>query len=174
MSHLGPMTCVPAALGSRGYDITFTGTPMHRPVTCLIAAAAIACLAVAAPPASAQPQTPPPCDQTASIGTATMAADGTITMRVRSLPPGLDHVIAVAMAKDPAARFASAGALADAAVSALRDPTRYAPLPPVPSGEVNSYPHTWHRQPPKSISRRGQLAHGSPIQSTPRKARASR
>jgi eukaryotic-like serine/threonine-protein kinase len=84
---------------------------------------------------------------------------------VRSLPPGLDHVIAVAMAKDPAARFASAGALADAAVSALRDPTRYAPLPPVPSGEVNSYPHTWHRQPP-TVS-----AWPAPPVATPRRRR---
>ncbi|WP_308205427.1 serine/threonine-protein kinase PknH/PknJ [Mycobacterium montefiorense] len=67
---------------------------------------------------------------------------------VPSLPRGLDHVIAVAMAKDPGARFASATALADAAVSALRDPTRYAPLPPIPSGDVSSYPHTWQRQPP--------------------------
>jgi len=31
VSHLGPMGCVPAALGSRGYDITMTGTPMHHP-----------------------------------------------------------------------------------------------------------------------------------------------
>ena len=28
------------------------------------------------------------CEQAASIGVATMAADGIITMRVRSLPPG--------------------------------------------------------------------------------------
>lgn len=65
---------------------------------------------------------------------------------VPSLPPGLDHVIAIAMAKDPAARFPSAGALADAAVSALHDRNRYAPLPPIPSGDVHSYPHT--SQPP--------------------------
>ncbi|WAC93384.1 serine/threonine-protein kinase PknH/PknJ [Mycobacterium sp. Aquia_213] len=65
---------------------------------------------------------------------------------VPSLPPGLDHVIAVAMAKDPAARFPSAGALADAAVLALHDRNRFAPLPPIPSGDVRSYPHT--SQPP--------------------------
>lgn len=68
------------------------------------------------------------------------------TDAVPSLPPALDHVIAVAMAKDPAARFPSASALADAAVSALHDRHRYAPLPPIPSGAVNSYPHT--SQPP--------------------------
>jgi eukaryotic-like serine/threonine-protein kinase len=67
---------------------------------------------------------------------------------VPSLPRGLDHVIAVAMAKDPAARFPSAGALADAAVSALHDRNHYAPLPPIPSGDVHSYPHTSQRQPP--------------------------
>jgi serine/threonine-protein kinase len=74
-----------------------------------------------------------------------------VTDAVPSLPPGLDHVIAIAMAKDPAARFPSAGALAAEAVSALRDPTRYAPLPPVPSGDVRSYPHTsappWQQHP---------------------------
>ena len=29
-----------------------------------------------------------PCEQVTSIGVATMATDGTITLRVRSLPPG--------------------------------------------------------------------------------------
>ncbi|WP_322857940.1 serine/threonine-protein kinase PknH/PknJ [Mycobacterium shigaense] len=77
---------------------------------------------------------------------------------VPSLPVGLDHVIAIAMAKDPAARFPSAGALAQAAASALRDPTRYVPLPPVPSGEVHSYPHTspppWQQHPASPPQRR--------------------
>lgn len=72
-----------------------------------------------------------------------------VTDAVPSLPPGLDHVIAIAMAKDPGHRFPTAGALAAEAASALRDPNRYAPLPPVPSGDVRSYPHTsappWQR-----------------------------
>ena len=41
--------------------------------------------------AAAAAQVPPrqvPCEQVVSIGVATMAADGTITMRLRSLPPG--------------------------------------------------------------------------------------
>ncbi|WP_077088800.1 serine/threonine-protein kinase PknH/PknJ [Mycobacterium rhizamassiliense] len=81
-----------------------------------------------------------------------------VTDAVPSLPHGLDHVIAVAMAKDPAARFQSAGALANAAASALRDPNRYAPLPPVPSSDVHSYPHTsqppWQQRPPEPPRRR--------------------
>lgn len=42
---------------------------------------------MAAAPAS-ETQTPPRCEDIASIGTATMAVDGTITLRLRSLPPG--------------------------------------------------------------------------------------
>ncbi|WP_085183514.1 serine/threonine-protein kinase PknH/PknJ [Mycobacterium bohemicum] len=71
-----------------------------------------------------------------------------VTDAVPSLPGGLDRVIAIAMAKDPAARFPSAGALADAAAEGLRDPTRYLPLPPVPSGDVSSYPTTGPPAPP--------------------------
>jgi len=52
----------------------------------ITAAIAIASLAITALPATAQASAA--CDQTTSIGVATMAADGTITMRVRSLPPG--------------------------------------------------------------------------------------
>lgn len=63
-----------------------------------------------------------------------------VTDAVPSLPAALDRVIAVAMAKDPGARFGSAGELAAAAAGALRDPTRRAPLPPVPSGQVGPYP----------------------------------
>lgn len=65
-----------------------------------------------------------------------------VTDAVASLPAALDTVIATAMAKDPSARFASASALAAAAAAALHDPTRrfHAPMAPVPSGEVSSYP----------------------------------
>lgn len=81
-----------------------------------------------------------------------------VTDQVPSLPSALDQVIAVAMAKDPAARFASATALAEAARSALRDPTRYLPLPPVPSAEVSSYPTTtpgvawWQHSEPRTMA----------------------
>jgi serine/threonine-protein kinase len=63
-----------------------------------------------------------------------------VTHAVPSLPDALDRVIAIAMAKDPAARFGSAGELAAAAAGALRDSTRRAPLPPIPSGQVGPYP----------------------------------
>ncbi|MGB6208513.1 sensor domain-containing protein, partial [Mycobacterium sp.] len=65
-----------------------------------------------------------------------------VTDLVPSLPAALDQVVGVAMAKDPAARFGSAHALAEAAAAALRDPTLRltTPLPPVPSSDVSSYP----------------------------------
>ena len=43
-------------------------------------------LFIAAGAASAQ--TTPPCDKAENIGVATMTADGVITLRLRSLPPG--------------------------------------------------------------------------------------
>lgn len=89
---------------------------------------------------------------------------------VPSLPRGLDHVIAVAMAKDPAARFQSAGALADAAVSALHDRNRYAPLPPVPSGDVSSYPH-WQQPPPPVSGWTGSGPPGPAPRPAPRRRR---
>jgi eukaryotic-like serine/threonine-protein kinase len=82
-----------------------------------------------------------------------------VTDTMPSLPAALDHVIATAMAKDPAARFPSATALADAADGALHDPTRLLPLPPVPSGDVSSYPRTqtpappwWHHSEPRTMA----------------------
>ncbi|WP_085245083.1 serine/threonine-protein kinase PknH/PknJ [Mycobacterium paraense] len=95
-----------------------------------------------------------------------------VTDAVPSLPAALDRVIAIAMAKDPAARFGSAGELAAAAADALRDPTRRAPLPPIPSGQVGPYPvgsptppwweHSGQRTlappPPRRRRRRGLIA----------------
>ncbi len=46
-----------------------------------------------------------------------------VTDAVPTLPPALDAVIAIAMAKEPAARFPTAYALAEAAATALRNPT---------------------------------------------------
>lgn len=65
-----------------------------------------------------------------------------VTDVVPALPPELDRVIAIAMAKDPAQRFGSASELAAAAAAALRDPAlqQHTLLAPVPSGEVSSYP----------------------------------
>jgi serine/threonine-protein kinase len=65
-----------------------------------------------------------------------------VTDQVPSLPAAFDAVIATAMAKDPAARFQSAAALAEAAGAALSDRTASvtALWQPVPSGEVSSYP----------------------------------
>jgi eukaryotic-like serine/threonine-protein kinase len=65
-----------------------------------------------------------------------------VTDQVPSLPAAFDAVIATAMAKDPAARFQSAAALAEAAGAALSDraASSTAPWYPVPSREVSSYP----------------------------------
>jgi serine/threonine-protein kinase len=65
-----------------------------------------------------------------------------VTDFVPSLPPALDRVIAAAMAKDPAARIPSAGALAAAAAEALQGSTGQTALgwSAVPSDEVVSYP----------------------------------
>ncbi|OBJ71708.1 serine/threonine protein kinase [Mycobacterium sp. 1274756.6] len=93
------------------------------------------------------------------------AAPPRVTDTVRSLPPALDEVIAIAMAKDPARRFATAGALADAAAAALHDPGHRdrTLLAPVPTGQVSAYPGlpaaapTMSAAPPRRTRRRGVL-----------------
>ncbi|ORA23040.1 serine/threonine-protein kinase PknH/PknJ [Mycobacterium angelicum] len=62
-----------------------------------------------------------------------------VTDLVHSLPPAFDQVIATAMAKDPAVRFGSAGALAQAAAAALHGVAHGMSLPPVPIGEVSTH-----------------------------------
>lgn len=106
-----------------------------------------------------------------------------VTDEVPSLPAALNQVIAVAMAKDPAARFASASALAEAAAGALHDPTRYLPLPPVPSAEVSSYPTTtpgarwWQHSGPRTMAAPQRAAvpaglpSGSPLPAMQRRSR---
>ncbi|BBZ36002.1 serine/threonine protein kinase [Mycolicibacterium confluentis] len=76
-----------------------------------------------------------------------------VTDVVPALPAAFDDVIAIAMAKDPAARFPAAAALAAAATEALRNPNTPRRLPsppvvPVPGPEVISYPHTTPGAPP--------------------------
>ena len=51
-----------------------------------LAAALLLALVTAA--AGAEPGTTVPCEKVESIGVATMTEDGTITLRLRSLPPG--------------------------------------------------------------------------------------
>ncbi|MDV6979120.1 sensor domain-containing protein [Mycobacterium intracellulare] len=89
-----------------------------------------------------------------------------VTDTLPSLPRGLDQVIAVAMAKDPLARFVSAGALARAAKDALHESVGFPPLPPVPSAEVSSYPTTtpgpawWQHSGPRTMA----APQGQPLQ----------
>lgn len=75
-----------------------------------------------------------------------------VTDVVPALPAAFDDVIAIAMAKDPAARFPAAAALAAAATEALRNPNTPSPpsppVVPVPGPEVISYPHTTPGAPP--------------------------
>ncbi len=65
-----------------------------------------------------------------------------VSDRVPGLSQGMDRVIAIAMAKDPARRFASARQLAAAAAEALNDRTVpvTAPWRPIPGANVNPYP----------------------------------
>jgi serine/threonine-protein kinase len=66
-----------------------------------------------------------------------------VTDYVPTLPAGLDWVIATAMAKDPAQRYATAGDLAAAAAAALQNATEpAAPTRPVPQAAVVPYPPT--------------------------------
>jgi hypothetical protein len=106
-----------------------------------------------------------------------------VTALVPSLPAALDAVIATAMAKDPAARFPSAAALAQAASAALTDRTAStaALWQPVPSREVNAYPLGDTRSPwwqhggaRTAVGQPGSLAqHGPPTVVTPWRRRAA-
>lgn len=55
-----------------------------------------------------------------------------VTELVPGLPPAMDAVIAIAMAKNPADRFPTATALAQAAANALHNPHAVLPAPPAP------------------------------------------
>lgn len=73
-----------------------------------------------------------------------------VSDHVAGLPPGMDAVIAKAMAKDPAQRFASARELADAARGLLRERNIAvtAPWQPIPAAQVTSYPTAAGSNPP--------------------------
>jgi serine/threonine-protein kinase len=89
-----------------------------------------------------------------------------VTDVVPSLPPALDRVIAVAMAKEPGQRFGSGSALAAAAAAALHDPSGLQNrmlMAPVPGPEVSSYPRADARAPAVSWPHSGP----PPAQSTP-------
>ena len=58
----------------------------HRAFGTLLAPLAL--FLVAAAPAPSENPGGPRCEETENIGTATMTEDGTITLRLRTLPPG--------------------------------------------------------------------------------------
>lgn len=62
-----------------------------------------------------------------------------VTDRVPDLPASIDDVIATAMAKDPARRFASASELAQAAADALREPVAARQPAPASPGPTTTY-----------------------------------
>ncbi|MGH3543210.1 MAG: serine/threonine-protein kinase, partial [Mycobacterium sp.] len=95
-----------------------------------------------------------------------------VTDQLPSLPAAFDGVIATAMAKDPAARFQSAAALAEAAGAALSDRTTSstAPWQPVSSQEVSSYPRLAGEPPWWQHSGR-RTAVGPPGSAPPRRRR---